>query len=228
MTFRHALFAGLSLSLVAACGGDKDATPTTSSIQPPPTSTAASTSSTAPTTTMTPTTASISTTTTEPPTTTTPATEAPTTTAAPTPEAAVRQALQDYFKSYDECGLAPAECDPTAFSAPDSEAQKNLVKFFGDMKGRDLRFSPDDRGSYKVIEAVEVGADVSRLSACLYDAGVVLGPDGPDGQPTVVNDAIESVRNRYEMRLIAGSWLLAESVEIDYLGEGDKCGGSSR
>jgi hypothetical protein len=58
---------------------------------------------------------------------------------------------------------------------------------------------------------------------CLYDAGAVMGPNGPDGIPTVVDDQILSLRNDYHLFLESGSWKVGEQLPLETLGKGNLC-----
>ena len=62
------------------------------------------------------------------------------------------------------------------------------------------------------------------MESCWYDAGVVLGPIGPDGEPTVVNDVADSTEYSHTLVLEDGSWRVAAQNELSNLGDGDKCG----
>ena len=87
-----------------------------------------------------------------------------------------------------------------------------------------MYFSTDRRGQYLVVESVSlVSSGEASATYCLYDAGIVLGPNGPDGNPTVVNDAIGSVRYEYGVFLEDGAWKVGREHELEQLGEGNHC-----
>ena len=195
----------------AACGSDDGAVANPAS--PPATTSVVETTveTTTSSTTSTPT--STSTTTTLPAATTT----------VPT-ETLINQAVQDYSLAYHQCGMAPAVCDPTSFTATQGPSRSIVTKFATDMVQQGLYFSPDSRGSYIVVESVDVvSAKEATAVGCIYDAGTVLGPTGPDGLPTVLNDQILSLRNQYHLYLDEGGWRVGEKHELERLGEGNLC-----
>ena len=54
-------------------------------------------------------------------------------------------------------------------------------------------------------ESISVPAPTEATAVfCVFDAGTVLGPMGPDGLPTVVNDEVLSLRNEYRLFLEDG------------------------
>ena len=92
------------------------------------------------------------------------------------------------------------------------------------MAARGLYFSTDLRGSYLVAESVSVQSSTEATALyCVFDAAAVMGPIGPDGQPTVVNDQVISLRNEYHLFLENGLWKVGEQLELEELGEGNLC-----
>lgn len=92
------------------------------------------------------------------------------------------------------------------------------------MAQQGLYFLPDPRGSYAVAESVNVvSATQATAIYCAFDAGTVMGPVGPDGVPTVVNDEVLSVRNEYRLYLEGGGWRVGEQRELEQLGRGSLC-----
>lgn len=139
-------------------------------------------------------------------------------------EGAVRLGLQHYFLAYGACGEAPATCDPSSFLAPGGPALAKAREFVAGLVTAGFSFGADVRGSYIVAESVSfLSDDEAEAIACWFDAGVVLGPDGPDGQPTVVNDRASSSRYRYELRRAASGWLVVRETALADLGEGNRC-----
>ena len=55
------------------------------------------------------------------------------------------------------------------------------------------------------------------------DALIVLGPNGPDGLPTTVNDQIISYRFRYDVYLDSHTWKVGGQLQQESLGEGNLC-----
>jgi hypothetical protein len=87
-----------------------------------------------------------------------------------------------------------------------------------------LYFSTDLRGSHIVAESVMTTTSSEATSTyCASDALVVLGPNGPDGLPTVVNDAISSSRYEYDVFLEGGVWLVGKQLQLERLGDGIHC-----
>ena len=84
----------------------------------------------------------------------------------------------------------------------------------------------DPRGTYALVQAVTFSSpDIALVVDCLYDALVILGPAGTDGQPTVVNEAAISTKYGHTVFLESGEWRVGEAQKVDALGEGDLCDG---
>lgn len=201
---------GMSALVMSGCGGSSASTTpsvtavttsvgdtTTSSTTPPPSSTS---STVAPTTTL-------------PATTTTVATED-----------LIKQAVQDYYEAYEQCGAVPAICSADSFTAAQGRSRATVTQLAAGMAQQGLYFSTDLRGSYLRAESVTVISPTEATAIyCAYDAATVLGPAGPDGLPTVVNDEILNLRNEYRLYLEANVWLVGEQQEIQDLGQGNQC-----
>ena len=92
------------------------------------------------------------------------------------------------------------------------------------MNGAGLYFSTDLRGSYLTAESIGQNSDTFASAIyCAYDALTVLGPTGPDGFPTVVNDAISNVRYMYSLFFEEGRWVVGQQDQVERLGAGDLC-----
>jgi len=210
------LYAPMAL---AACSEDKSATPgptsaVSPSTPPPPSSTPPPTSvATSPA----PTTSLVASTSTD----AAPSTDSTTTV---DQEAGVRRALQDYLESYIACGQSPAACKPESFLAPNSEALANVSRFVADLLSHDYRVSADTRGTRIVPINVNASGDRATATACWFDGLVALGPNGPDGNPTIANDQSRTRHSLHEFQLIDGRWLLAKSTTLEKLGTEDECG----
>ena len=201
----------LSALFGASCSGGGSAAPTI----PGSASVVTGASSTTVAVTIPPTssTAAATTTTTVPETTTTIATED-----------LIKQAVQDYSAAYHQCGAVPADCQPDTFTAVQGHSRATLHELATGMVAEGLYFSTDLRGSYFVDESVTVGSATEASAVyCVYDAGAVMGPKGPDGMPTVVNDVIASVRYKFQLFLEDGVWRVGEQSQLERLGEGTLC-----
>ena len=92
------------------------------------------------------------------------------------------------------------------------------------MAAQGYYFSTDLRGSYLAAESVSVNTTSAATAVfCAYDAGAVMGPNGPDGQATVINDVMASVRYEFHLFLEDGTWRVGEQRELERLGEGLLC-----
>ncbi|MEP7202630.1 MAG: hypothetical protein ABI894_08480 [Ilumatobacteraceae bacterium] len=146
-----------------------------------------------------------------------------TTTTVPT-EDLITQAVQDYFAAYHLCGVMPSTCLPDTFTAVHGHSRSTLLELSTGMVQQGLYFLADSRGSYLVAESVSlVSATEATATYCAYDAGTVMGPDGPDGLPTIVNDEILNVRYEYRLYREGGRWLVGGQREIQQLGQGSLC-----
>lgn len=210
---KRLIIVGVMAVVAAACSADGTTAATT---VPPPISTvvvdtAASTTTPAMSST---TTSSTTTTTTMPET---------TTTTVPT-ESLIKQAVQGYLTAYHQCGVAPAVCDPASFTARQGRSRSIVTELANGMTRQGFYFSTDTRGSYVVAESVAFVSAVEATAVfCAYDAGAVMGPIGPDGLPTIVDDQIVSVRYQYRTFLEGESWRVGEQSELERLGEGSLC-----
>jgi hypothetical protein len=204
---------GVAALVIASCGGNERSAATVPAVV---TTSAADT--TAPTTTSSPpsstsTTAAAAATATLPATTTTVATED-----------LIKQAVQAYSAAYHACGVEPAACVPDTFTAVSGRSRSTVTEFVQGLMDQGLYFSPDQRGSYVTAESVSIDSPSEATAVfCVFDAGTVLGPDGPDGVPTLVNDQIVSLRDEYQLFFENGSWLVGEKQELEHLGEGSLC-----
>ena len=197
--------------VMASCSGGGSSAPTTAALDVT-TSVAATTSST----TTPPSTVAV--------TTTAATTTLPATTTTVATEDLIKQAVQDYSDAYHACGLAPAACEPDTFTAVQGRSRSTVSEFANGLIDQGLYFSSDRRGSYLVPESIAVESTIEAMAVyCVFDAGTVLGPNGPDGLATIVNDQVLSLRNEYHLFLEDGVWLVGEKQELDHLGEGNLC-----
>ena len=213
---RRACF-GLAALAFASCSSNSAAAPPTIGGTPAPTTaetTPAPTTSPPPATSI--------------PTTTLEATTLPATTTTVATEDLIKTAVRDFISAYITCGQLPARCDPTTFTAAQGDTRGRLISLASGMSEQGLYFSGDLRGSHLNSVVVRlVNSSQATVESCWYDAGVVLGPIGPDGQPTVVNDKASSTQYSHTLFLEEGLWRVAEQNELVSLGDGDKCGTDS-
>ena len=202
---------GVAALVIASCGGNEKSAATV-----PAAVTTSVADATAPTATSAPvptSTTAVAETTTLPATTTTVATEDQ-----------IKQAVQDYGVAYHLCGVTPATCVPESFTAEEGHSRSTLLELATGMSQQGLHFAADARGSYLVAESVTmVSVTEATATFCAYDAGTVLGPNGPDGLATVVNDQVVSIRNEYRLYLEATDWRVGEQQQIEELGPGSLC-----
>jgi len=148
----------------------------------------------------------------------------PATTTTVATEDLIKQAVQDYSSAYHTCGVEPATCVPETFTAVSGRSRSTVTEFVEGLKDQGLYFSSELGGSYVVAESVSLDSQSEATAVfCVFDAGTVLGPAGPDGLPTVVNDQIVSLRDEYRLFLENGTWLVGEKQELERLGEGSLC-----
>ena len=210
-TMKRVVSFAIGALVMASCSGDESSAPTTAALD-----VTTSVAETTPSTTTPPSTLAVTTTavtTTLPATTTTVATED-----------LIKQAVQDYHVAYWICGQSPSVCDPTTFTATQGKSRSTISELAQGFVREGLYFSSNLRGSYLVAESINAeSAGEVAVTSCWYDAGIVLGPDGPDGQPTVVNDEISSIRYNLSLYLEDGQWRVGEQLEVAALGEGNLC-----
>jgi hypothetical protein len=212
-TMKRSLVFAVAALVVAGCGGNGSSAPTTSPVAATTAATVDTTTSTTTPATNTTTVVAASTTTLSPETTTTVATED-----------LIKQAVQDYTVAYHECGAAPADCHPENFTSTHGHSRSIITELATGMAQQGLYFSTDERGSYLVAESVTIVSPTEATAIfCAYDAGTVLGPNGPDGLPTVVNDESLSIKNEYHLYLEQSGWLTGEQQQIEAMGQGNMC-----
>jgi uncharacterized protein YcfL len=147
-----------------------------------------------------------------------------TTTVSATPEDLIKEAVQTYAAAYHTCGLSPATCDSATFTALEGRSRQTIAELATAMSKQGLYFSTDTRGSHVSAKDVSlVSPTQAAVMLCWYDAGIVLGPPGPDGLPTVVND--ESGTSLYSLTLFLedGTWRVAEQSQPVPVAPGDQC-----
>jgi hypothetical protein len=204
---------GLAALVVASCGGNEKSAATVPAVVITTTVADTTAPTTAATASSTSTTAAVAETTTLPATTTTVATED-----------LIKQAVQAYIGEYFTCGQTPSTCDPSTFTATQGQSREKITQLIIGMNGAGLHFSTDLRGSYLTAESIGQNSDVFASAIyCAYDALTVLGPNGPDGLPTVVNDAISNVRYMYSLFFEDGRWVVGQQDQVERLGEGELC-----
>ena len=142
----------------------------------------------------------------------------------PSVEAAIKKGVQDFFAAYMVCGQAPAKCHASDFHSGRGTAVGQGTVYFQGLAARGEYFGPDLRGSYIVTQSVALEDATSAVTfSCWYDASTLLGPIGSDGQPTVLNDKIISVREKQELFFDGTDWKVGEAATVEDLGDGNKC-----
>ncbi len=197
----------LTLVLLASCGGSaKKATPVA-----PPISIATATTA-APSTVGPPTTR--------------PAPTAPSPTAAATTttmslqdlEKVVRQAHDENFADQLRCIAAPASCDPTSFTSPNSAARASIASYAAALASKKWigRQNVSDPTVAVVASVVfNESRTVATLKECLWDTGVAVEPNaGPNGEDVIVDDGKGSFENTVTMVLSDGKWLTSERMQL--------------
>jgi hypothetical protein len=134
--------------------------------------------------------------------------------------------MDDFLADYLRCGETPARCD-VSFLADGSPIQTVVRQRAMDRAGADQYYAPDNGMSYIRVESI-TSRSATQVNAitCWFDAIVVLGPPGPDGSATIVNDQQLSVRTEYVLSFEQARWKVADGTEIALLGDGNLCGGS--
>ena len=210
-TMKHVVSFAIGALVLASCGGGGSSAPATATLD-----VTTSVAETTPSTTTPPSTIAV--------TTTAATTTLPATTTTVATEDLIKQAVQDYFEAYEQCGVAPAVCAPDSFTALQGLSRTTLTEFAKGLVAEGMYFSTDRRGMYLVAESVTVVSPTeATANYCSYDPGIVLGPVGPDGVPTVVNDVIASVRYTYRLFFEGSEWRVGEQRELEQLGEGSLC-----
>jgi hypothetical protein len=142
----------------------------------------------------------------------------------PTVEKAVKKAVQDFFASYMACGQAPAECHAADFHSTRGTAVGQGTVYFQGLAARGEYFAADLRGSYIVTQSVALDDPTSAITfSCWYDASILLGPVDANGQATVLNDKIISVREKQALYFDGTDWKVGEGATVQDLGDGNQC-----
>jgi hypothetical protein len=204
---------GIVALAITACGDERSAAPasvgdavaTRTAAPPVPSTTAA-----APTTT-------------EP----MPTTTVPETTTTVATEEVIKHALQDYEAAYWSCGQSPSTCDPASFTAVHGNSRATITEFVNGLVDNGLYFSADLGGSHLEANFVErLSPTEVTAQTCWFDAAVVLGPIGPDGAPTVVNDEVLTIRYDIDLYLENDLWRVGDQAKIEELSDGTTCAAS--
>jgi hypothetical protein len=139
-------------------------------------------------------------------------------------EEAVKKGVQDFFAAYMACGQAPAECHPGDFHSERGTAVGQGTVYFNGLNKRGWYFAADLRGSYIVTQSVALENPTSAIAfSCWYDASTLLGPLDANGEPTVLNDKIISVRQKQNLFFDGADWKVGEAAPVEDLGDGNKC-----
>lgn len=142
----------------------------------------------------------------------------------PSVEMAIRKGVQEFFAAYMTCGQAPKNCHASDFHSSRGTAVGQGTVYFQGLAARGEYFAPDLRGSYIVTQSVALEDATSAVTfSCWYDASVLLGPNGADGQPAVLNDKIISVREKQELYFDGTDWKVGEAATVEDLGDGNRC-----
>jgi hypothetical protein len=213
-------FAGaLTLVLLASCGGSaKKAAPVA-----PPVSLAIAT-------TRTPTSAGVTTlTSTTVPRPSTTVAHTTTTMSLADLEKLVRQRHDEIRADFRRCIAAPASCDPTTMTPPDSPVRARLLeitKTFAE-KNWIVRRNEKDPSIARVDSVVfndqRTGA---TLQVCFWDSSITLQPSaGPSGEDVIVDDAKASFDDVVTMALSDGRWYISEEKLMARYDGVNKCAG---
>jgi hypothetical protein len=206
-------FAGaLTLVLLASCGGNaQKAAPATSPVSLAVDTTAGPTT-VAPTTLPAPTT---------PPTTATPTT---TTMSLKDLEKTVRQAHDAYWVTLFGCISAPASCDPTLFTQPDSAARTNVTRSIAALIEKKWAIRQNDSDpAINVVDSVVLNGDgtTATLKVCSWDSAITLQPNaGPNGEDIIVDDTKNSSDLVVTMVQAKGRWFFSDAVRSGTVTEG--------
>jgi hypothetical protein len=139
-------------------------------------------------------------------------------------ERAIKQGIQDFFAAYMACGQAPATCHPADFHSGRGTAVGQGTVYFQGLAARGEHFASDLRGSYIVTQSVALDDATSAVTfSCWYDASILLGPVGAEGQPTVLNDNKISVREKQALYFDGVAWKVGEAATVQDLGDGNQC-----
>ena len=134
-------------------------------------------------------------------------------------------AVHIYDAGYLACGEAPATCDPSGFTASTGPVRANLVEFFAGMAAQGMYFGPGDEPEILSIGELRPGTsgEEAEVDVCIWSTGVVYGPPGPDGNPTVVNDEKTTLRFTYRLVREVERWVVSEEIPGDSVVGANAC-----
>jgi hypothetical protein len=229
---------GVAIALVAVTGcssSGKDAPETTvpaTAVSTTVVTAAASTTSSSSTTTSSPTTTSLAPTTVAPPPTDSASTVretsiAPSITLDPS-TVVLAQAVDRFYEGYIPCVQSPSTCDPTTFISSQGGLLATMRSQLAEKVANGEHTSTDTRGTHWVVQLAQF-IDEAKGSAvtCVFDALIVLGPPGPDGESTVVDDSTGSYTYVFTIYRDGDRWLVGDASGTGKTQEPtDKCAAS--
>jgi hypothetical protein len=151
-------------------------------------------------------------------------TAAPTTTQVPNDATPlVHQAVLDYWSAHRQCSQRPKQCKPESFTAQQGTLRHDVQAYVSTLLSEQYRLATVDTAApggtavsvddaYVVVNAVTVDLTTNATATtdeCVYDPTPMLGPAGPDGQPTVVSADAAPHRFVHTFVLEDGRWLAA-------------------
>jgi len=150
-------------------------------------------------------------------------------TTVPEPASKEDQVTADFIaarSARQECSYDPEGCEFEAIAVPGSPMDANTHEAVA----RSIRDNVRGKrgfGDVQVrVESVGFEGDAAYVTACAYDTGVLFDIADPtnSSDDIIVDDSTASYRVRWELHLVADTWLLFNNTSIDQLTAGDLCG----
>ena len=132
--------------------------------------------------------------------------------------------MLDYWVASHACAERPARCDPASFTAAGGTLRATVKSFTATLikDQRHLGATAPDDGSYVVVRAVTTyaaagsgPADRATTDECVFDGSPLLGPNGTDGNPTVVSEAGGPHQFTHTLYLENGKWLVGDETVVE-------------
>ena len=124
-----------------------------------------------------------------------------------------------------QCGIDPANCNYEAVAIPGSPMDELTRSTMSDRIKANIR-AVEGRGDTQIrVESVSLTGNLASVTACAYDTVVlfdVADPANPSDD-IVFNDTVESARVKWELRELAGRWLIVADHRLGVLTGGDLC-----
>ncbi len=128
----------------------------------------------------------------------------------------IRAAFESQWTAYRECVGAPAECDPSLFSA--GGRLVFMRKLLGEFVESRIFIGPGTEPDSHRIDSIETDEGGTRavVQACLWDTLIMYKAGPGDGAtPGILNDRMVGMRMDYTFQRDPSGWMVTDEVLVE-------------